>query len=206
MRQAPTQDNLASRLRAAIAAQSTTAAKVARLCGFSKQNMQRFLSGAITRSKHLPTIAKELNVSLTWLTVGDPSTAPGWWHSGSVSSRSLLDGDRTAKSPDLKTAPSTSIPWQPGWQAVTMEGIKGRPIADEGDILIIDPAQTPTRDCLLLLRDARGMRLMRYGGAVAHHALLASVDRGLDQEAVRISRLTASSVVVCVMFAHKVRR
>jgi transcriptional regulator with XRE-family HTH domain len=180
--------SLADRLHAALAAQGIAAAALARRCGLSKQNLHRFLTGQVIRSKHLPIIARELGVSLSWLAVGDQSTAPGWW----VSQHPI-----EAPPPD-RTANET---WRPSWRIQAIIGDGGRPIADDGDLLIIDTALAPAPGSLILLPSPTGARLRRHGGTVSHQVVLAGIDRGHGLEIVRASQLAHCSVVVGIVFA-----
>ncbi|MBA3936249.1 MAG: helix-turn-helix transcriptional regulator [Planctomycetes bacterium] len=191
-------DTLAGRLRIALKARGLSGAAFARECGMTKQNFQRFLSGDIQRSKHLPALARALGVELPWLAMGDPHTAPPWCTEAVAvpSITNLTDTHPEAK--PLAPGPST---WKTTWRTRTMRGTGGRPLAEDGDRLIIDTEQQPAPGHLLLIPSAGKLFLKRHGGFHGNHVLLAGVDRGFFQEAVRVSRIRDAHVVVGVVFA-----
>lgn len=81
-----------------------TATSLAEKCGFSKQNMQRFLNGEVHRSKHFPVLAQSLGVSLTWLTVGDPGVAPTWWQESGTAEAGASAVHQQRSHPDMKAS------------------------------------------------------------------------------------------------------
>ena len=69
--------NPGDRVRLGLQSQSKTAAQLAERLGFSRQNMQRFLTNETGNSKYWPAIAEELGCSVEWLTTGN-GNAPDW--------------------------------------------------------------------------------------------------------------------------------
>lgn len=193
----PDHATLAGRLRSALMARGLTAAAFARDRGMTKQNFQRFLSGAVQRSKHLPALARALGVEVSWLATGDPHTAPPW-AMGSVEVRHRVHADGEVAAKPFAHAPGA---WKDSWTTVTMRGNGGRPLADDGDRLIIDSEQQPAPGHLLLVSSNGKLFLKRHGGMHGTHVLLAGVDRGFFQEAIRVSRLRDAQVVVGIVFA-----
>lgn len=194
----PDHDTLAGRLRTALTARSMTAAGLARACGLTKQNFQRFLSGNVQRSKHLPALARVLGVELPWLAMGDPHTAPPWC-AEATTVRGLAKSHEAK--PAGKSSASGATTWKASWSTVTMRGTGGRPLADDGDRLIVDTEQQPAPGQLLLVSSEGRLFLKRHGGIHGNQVLLAGVDRGFFQEAVRVSRLRDAQVVVGIVFA-----
>jgi hypothetical protein len=203
MRNQPTVQGLSARLQDAIRAKGTTAAAVAKACGFSRQNMQRFINGQVSRSRHFSTIADVLGVSVLWLTMGDQSSAPSWW-SAPHSPRERhqpKSGDGDAVTMDLPVSDDGA--WRSrvdSLKSITMRGDRGRPVAYDGMRLLIDPQGTPDAGDIIVLQDADGMELVCCGETYQDQVVIAGVDRGQRGRMVSLPVVRQAPLVVGVMF------
>lgn len=187
-------DSLASRLRAAIKARNATASSIAKACGFSRQNMQRFLDGEIGRSKHFPTMARELGVDVDWLMTGDPGNAPSWW-TPPAASRS--EGRRRRRG----FGPAETVDELPGyWKVANCEqGLVLGPVQSTSRV-ILDPDRRPAEGDLVLVSHRGGDRLRRLGPTIGDQVVLVSVDGACIVE-MRPFPLVDAVVAVGVLFS-----
>lgn len=201
MRIQPAAQGLSARLQDAIRAKGTTAAAVAKACGFSRQNMQRFVNGEVTRSRHFTKIAEVLGVSALWLTMGDHSSAPSWWsppaakeqvsrqklHDNGFSLEFLNeDGEWGSRCASLKS--------------IVMRGDRGRPVANDGMRLLLDTEGSPSTGDIIVLTDADGMELVCCGDSYDDRIVVSGVDSGHGGRLVAITDIAKAPIVVGVLF------
>jgi hypothetical protein len=164
-------NSIAARLRAALQATNHSASDLARTCGFSRQNMQRFLDGEIKRSKHYPTFAKALGVSLSWLVTGHTTDAPSWSSPG----MRRADGTRSAERAFHDGShPGHSSEFPSHWRITTVS--TGMQLALSQTQFILDAQRVPEEGDLVLLPSKDGPRLRRLGPTIAGQVVLMAVD------------------------------
>lgn len=81
-----------------------------------------------------------------------------------------------------------------------MRGDRGRPLADDGMHLLIDPTRTPQTDDVIVMTDAAGMELVRCGTTIGEQMVVACVDRGLRGRLIDIAAASNAPVVIGVLF------
>lgn len=189
----------ATRIRAALQAGNRSAADLARICGFSRQNMQRFLDGEISRSKYYPAIAKELDVSLTWLLTGDPMHAPTWWQPETMAATDAPSGLDAPAGADGKPCPkATDFPSH--WRLASVpHGMVLGPALTESQV-ILDPSRTPKEGDLVLIPSKAGSHLRRLGPTIGGRLVLVAVDGSCAVETRAAPLTNSASVVVGVLF------
>ncbi len=188
-------DSLPTRLRAAVAASNRTAAEIARVCGFTRQNMQRYLDGQVQRSKHFRTIARELDVSVTWLMTGDSARAPSWWQNGATPSTPM---QRAAAHVRTGSLPLAVEDMPSHWHLTTIP--TGMLVAKmPKSQAIIDPHLPAAEGDLILLRTRAGTTLRRLGPTIAGEVVLIAVDGSGRVEAAP-APLAKAGVVVGFLF------
>lgn len=187
-------DSLASRLRAAIKARNLTASAIAKACGFSRQNMQRFLDGEIARSKHFPTMARELEVDVDWLMTGDPANAPSWW---TPPATPKFENRRRRRG----FGPAETVDELPGHWMVTAcdQGLVLGPVQSSSRV-ILDPDRRPAEGDLVLISGRSGDCLRRLGPTIGDQVVLVSVDGACAVETKAVP-LVDAVVVVGVLFS-----
>jgi transcriptional regulator with XRE-family HTH domain len=193
VRQVPP-DSIGARIRAALKARNCSASELARKCGFSRQNMQRFIDGAVERSKHFPAIAKALGVQVDWLLTGDESVAPTWWKPTTTPTT-----ERRPRRQNLGP-PRTVEDLPPHWRVVSPS--HGMLIGAAIQLVraIIDPHRTPNEGDLILVSDkSSGVRIRRLGPTIANRIVLVPVD-GTCLLETQSTPLGPAPVVVGVLF------
>lgn len=192
----------ATRIRAALQAVNRSAADLARVCGFSRQNMQRFLDGEITRSKYYPAIAKELDVSLTWLLTGDPMHAPTWWQPETLVATetpgSQVASKGTEGHPSLH---ATEFPSH--WRRTSVPHCMVLSPALAESQVLLDPSRTPKEGDLVLIPSNAGSHLRRLGPTIGDRLILVAVDGSCAIETRPAPLANSASVVVGVLFPDR---
>jgi hypothetical protein len=190
----------ATRIRAVLVAVNRSAADLARVCGFSRQNMQRFLDGEIARSKYYPAIAKELGVSLTWLLTGDPMHAPTWWQPESTPAQLGADQQSRPGSADQPVSTTGELP--PHWRIASVPHGKVLGPAINGSHVILDPSLTPKEGDLIVLPDTDPHRVRRLGPTIGGRVVLVAADGSCRVETVLAPLTPSVSVVVGMLFSR----
>lgn len=193
-------NSLAARLRAALLARNRSAADVARVCGFSRQNMQRYLDGEVTRSKHFPAMARALDVALTWFLTGDPATAPSWWN---ASRKANVDAPHNKDFVEVDPVPLKTSDFPSHWRVMDVpQGLVIGTVFSEVRV-ILDAHRMPEEGDLVLIPSKDGHRLRRIGPTISGRTVLVSVDGNFVFETKTSPLSNTTSVVVGLLLPQK---
>ena len=179
------------RIRQGIKAKGISQAELARRTGQNPQDLQKILSGKVAFSKHFPTIAGELGVSVEWLTTG-LGDAPSWAPQSEPTSWGSTDDEGDYSIPIIGAAAAAignrvegheeegRLPIKGTWQAVVIRGSSGEPVVLPGQTVLVDPRLKAAKNRLVVVSTDDGAVLKRYVSQEGGKIFLASINAGVD--------------------------
>jgi SOS-response transcriptional repressor LexA len=169
-------ETLAERLRSAIKDQQTTQSELARKLGVQHQQIQAVCSGKIKRPTNIVEMAEILNISPFWLQSGKgprylhpPTGRLGYVQRLPVVPWEMIgkvDYDKLAENPDIRwigaPEPVGNNSYVLELNSRNMIGANPDMSFSLGNLLIVDPDETPTENCYVIVSIGEAPKFRHY--------------------------------------------